>query len=206
VVENVPTKPRARTMALDPKSHKVYLVTAEFRPAPAATPEQPRPRPPMVPNTFTVLVFENRLIAGSQRTYRRVHSLAGFIFGCTHFGAEGFSCSSDCGFCRCLIRSLRFCMASRLASRFLCMVSSCICHNSMLPSGSLGALVLYLRRIRSHLFERGAMRSTLARFSLKALLSPLARVHQLLQEGTLRGINLPDDFFVHRNLAMSGSS
>jgi len=57
VVENVSTKPRARTMALDPKTHKVYLVTAEFGPAPAATPEQPRPRPPMVPNTFTVLVF-----------------------------------------------------------------------------------------------------------------------------------------------------
>jgi YVTN family beta-propeller protein len=57
VVENVPTKPRARTMALDPKTHKVYLVTAEFGPAPAATPEQPRSRPPMVPNTFTVLVF-----------------------------------------------------------------------------------------------------------------------------------------------------
>jgi YVTN family beta-propeller protein len=57
VVENVPTKPRARTMALDPKTHKVYLVTAEFGTAAAATPEQPRPRPPMVPNSFTVLVF-----------------------------------------------------------------------------------------------------------------------------------------------------
>jgi DNA-binding beta-propeller fold protein YncE len=57
VVENVATKPRARTMALDSKSHKVYLVTADFGPAPAPTADQPRPRPPMVPNTFTVLVF-----------------------------------------------------------------------------------------------------------------------------------------------------
>jgi DNA-binding beta-propeller fold protein YncE len=57
VVENVPTQARARTMALDPKSHKAYTVTAQFGTAPAATTENPRPRPPMVPNTFVVLVY-----------------------------------------------------------------------------------------------------------------------------------------------------
>lgn len=57
VVENVSTQPRARTMALDAKTHNVYLVTAEFGAAPAPTAGQPRPRPPMVPNTFTLLVF-----------------------------------------------------------------------------------------------------------------------------------------------------
>jgi len=57
LVENVPTMPRARTVRLDPKTHLVYTVTAEFGPAPAATPENPRPRPTMVPNSFVVLVL-----------------------------------------------------------------------------------------------------------------------------------------------------
>jgi hypothetical protein len=57
VVENVPTQARARTMALDSKTHQLYLVTAEFGPVPAATAQQPRPRAPMVPGTFTLLVL-----------------------------------------------------------------------------------------------------------------------------------------------------
>src|SRR6267154_1181286 len=57
VVENVPTLRRARTMALDTKTHQVYTVTAEFGAAPAATKEQPRPRPPMVPGSFTLLIL-----------------------------------------------------------------------------------------------------------------------------------------------------
>jgi DNA-binding beta-propeller fold protein YncE len=56
VVENVPTERGARTMALDPKSHQIFLVTAKFGPAPAATAEQPRPRPTILPDTFEVLV------------------------------------------------------------------------------------------------------------------------------------------------------
>jgi DNA-binding beta-propeller fold protein YncE len=57
VVENVPTQARARTMTLDTKTHYVYLVTAEFGAAPAPTAEQPRPRPPMVPGSFTLLIM-----------------------------------------------------------------------------------------------------------------------------------------------------
>jgi len=57
VVDNAQTQRGARTMALDTKTHKVFLVTAEFGPAPAPTADQPRPRPPMVPGTFTLLVF-----------------------------------------------------------------------------------------------------------------------------------------------------
>ena len=57
VVESVPTQARARTMALDTKTHQVFLVTAEFGPAPAATTQQPRPRAPMVPGTFTLLTL-----------------------------------------------------------------------------------------------------------------------------------------------------
>jgi YVTN family beta-propeller protein len=57
VVENVKTEPRARTMALDTKTHKVYLPTAQFGTAPKATAEQPRPRAPMLPNSFGILVY-----------------------------------------------------------------------------------------------------------------------------------------------------
>lgn len=56
VVENVTTQRGARTLALDTKTHRVYLVTAEFGPPPAPTPERPRPRPSILPGTFTLLV------------------------------------------------------------------------------------------------------------------------------------------------------
>jgi YVTN family beta-propeller protein len=55
VVENVPTKRGARTMALDTKTHHVFTVTADFGPPPAPTPDRPRPRPPMLPDTFEVI-------------------------------------------------------------------------------------------------------------------------------------------------------
>jgi hypothetical protein len=55
VVENVKTQAAARTMALDPKTHHVFVVTADFTPAPAPTADNPRPRPQMVPNSFVVL-------------------------------------------------------------------------------------------------------------------------------------------------------
>jgi DNA-binding beta-propeller fold protein YncE len=57
VVENVTTLRRARTMTLDPKTHQVYTVTAEFGAAPAPTTEQPRPRAAMVPGSFTLLIL-----------------------------------------------------------------------------------------------------------------------------------------------------
>lgn len=57
VVEDVATQRGARTMALDAKTHEVYLVTADFGPPAAATPENPHPRPAIVPNSFVVLVF-----------------------------------------------------------------------------------------------------------------------------------------------------
>src|SRR6266404_394466 len=57
VVANVPTQRGARTMALDPKTHNVFLATAQYGPPPAATPERPNPRPAMLPNSFVILVF-----------------------------------------------------------------------------------------------------------------------------------------------------
>jgi DNA-binding beta-propeller fold protein YncE len=56
VVQNVKTQRGARTMGLDSKTHRVYLVTAKFGPPPAATAEQPHPRPSILPDTFEVLV------------------------------------------------------------------------------------------------------------------------------------------------------
>jgi YVTN family beta-propeller protein len=52
VVENVPTKKGARTLAVDEKTHKVYLPTAEL-----AAPVAGQKRPDMVPGTFHVLVL-----------------------------------------------------------------------------------------------------------------------------------------------------
>ena len=57
VVENVETQRGARTMALDEKTHNVYLVTAEFGPPREPTPDNPRGRPGMLPGSFVLLVF-----------------------------------------------------------------------------------------------------------------------------------------------------
>ena len=56
VAETVPTERGARTMALDPITHQIFLVTAKFGPPPAATAEQTRPRPAILPDSFEVLV------------------------------------------------------------------------------------------------------------------------------------------------------
>jgi hypothetical protein len=57
VVGNFPTQTGARTMALDPQTRHVFLVTADFKPADPPTADNPRPRPQMVPGTFVLLEF-----------------------------------------------------------------------------------------------------------------------------------------------------
>ena len=59
VVQNADTAPRARTMTIDTKTHRLYTVTADFTPAPAPTTEQPRPRPQMVPDSFKLVVLSS---------------------------------------------------------------------------------------------------------------------------------------------------
>ena len=59
VAQSVPTQRGARTMTLDPKTHQVFLVTARFGPPPAATEQQPHPRPAILPDSFVVLVVGN---------------------------------------------------------------------------------------------------------------------------------------------------
>jgi len=56
VVQSLATKEGARTMALDPKTHAIFLPTARFGPTPPATPANPRPRRPIVAGSFEILV------------------------------------------------------------------------------------------------------------------------------------------------------
>lgn len=56
VAETVDTQKGARTMALDPKSHKLYTVTANFGPRPQPTEQNPHPRPPVLSDSFVLLV------------------------------------------------------------------------------------------------------------------------------------------------------
>jgi YVTN family beta-propeller protein len=53
LLENVPTKASARTSAINPKTHTVYLPAAEFEKN-----TTPGTRPPVVPGTFQVLVVK----------------------------------------------------------------------------------------------------------------------------------------------------
>jgi DNA-binding beta-propeller fold protein YncE len=57
LVQTVPTQQGARTMAVDRKTGNVYVSVAGLGARPEATPENPRPRPPVISGTFTVLVF-----------------------------------------------------------------------------------------------------------------------------------------------------
>lgn len=55
-VDTVKTELRARTMAVDEKLHRVYLLAAEFAPAPEAKAGEKKARPMAVPDSFHVLV------------------------------------------------------------------------------------------------------------------------------------------------------
>jgi YVTN family beta-propeller protein len=52
VVQTLPTQRGARTIALDPKTHRIFLPTADFGPA-----ASPNGRPSIVPNTMRLLVY-----------------------------------------------------------------------------------------------------------------------------------------------------
>ncbi|MGH7994704.1 MAG: YncE family protein, partial [Limisphaerales bacterium] len=56
IVQTLTTERGARTMALDPATHKIYLPTARFgaQPEPA---NGERRRPPMIPGSFKILVY-----------------------------------------------------------------------------------------------------------------------------------------------------
>jgi DNA-binding beta-propeller fold protein YncE len=54
-VTNVTTQFGTRTMTLDPKTHHVFTVTADFKPAGPPTADNPRPRPQPIAGSFVVL-------------------------------------------------------------------------------------------------------------------------------------------------------
>ena len=56
-IQTLPTQRGARTLALNRENGNIYVVTASFDPAPAATPQNPRPRPTILPDSFVVLVI-----------------------------------------------------------------------------------------------------------------------------------------------------
>jgi YVTN family beta-propeller protein len=56
-IQTLATQRGARTMTYDPATDRLYVVTAEFGPRPAATADNPRPRPAIVPGSFTVIVI-----------------------------------------------------------------------------------------------------------------------------------------------------
>ena len=55
-VDTVTTERGARTMTVDTKTHRVYLLAAEYGPAPEAKAGQKKGRPPILPDSFHVLV------------------------------------------------------------------------------------------------------------------------------------------------------
>jgi YVTN family beta-propeller protein len=58
VTATVMTQVGARTMALDPATHKIYLAAARFGPTPAVTDEQPMPRAKVMPDSFVILMAQ----------------------------------------------------------------------------------------------------------------------------------------------------
>ena len=56
VLDNVPTAPGARTMELDPKSHRVFVVASDLKPG-IPTAENARPRPVAIPGTFHLIIL-----------------------------------------------------------------------------------------------------------------------------------------------------
>jgi len=56
-VATIPSQRLGRTIAADQKAHKLYVPTAEFGPAPPPSPDGKKGRPPVLPDTFEILVF-----------------------------------------------------------------------------------------------------------------------------------------------------
>ncbi len=57
VIDTIKTEVGARTIALDPKTHHIFVSTAQYGEAPPATAENPNPRPKVIPGTFMVLEY-----------------------------------------------------------------------------------------------------------------------------------------------------
>jgi YVTN family beta-propeller protein len=58
LVDTIKTQQGSRTMALDLKTHRIFQASNEFGPTPAPTADQPRPRAPVLPGGFAILVVD----------------------------------------------------------------------------------------------------------------------------------------------------
>jgi len=56
-VQTLKTERSARTMAIDLKTHRIYLPSAQFEPAATPSPGASPTRPKMIPNTMKLLVY-----------------------------------------------------------------------------------------------------------------------------------------------------
>jgi len=63
VVQTLATERGARTMALDPKTHRIYLASAKYEAQPAPTADAPRQRPKIIPGSFKVIVYGTEKVA-----------------------------------------------------------------------------------------------------------------------------------------------
>jgi hypothetical protein len=57
VLQTLKTERGARTMALDSKTHRIYLPSAQFQPPPSPSPGMSPSRPSVVSNTLKLLVY-----------------------------------------------------------------------------------------------------------------------------------------------------
>jgi DNA-binding beta-propeller fold protein YncE len=58
VLATVTTQVSARTMALDPVTHKIFMAAAKLEAAPPATDAEPHPQPAIVPESLSILVVQ----------------------------------------------------------------------------------------------------------------------------------------------------
>jgi DNA-binding beta-propeller fold protein YncE len=56
-IDTIKTEFGAKTMGLDTKTHKLFLDTSDFAPAPPASADRPNPQPSAILGTFRVLVY-----------------------------------------------------------------------------------------------------------------------------------------------------
>ena len=58
LLQTIPTRLGARTMAVDPSTGNAYTVSASLGPKPPASPSNPKRRPEILPDSFVVLVYQ----------------------------------------------------------------------------------------------------------------------------------------------------
>jgi YVTN family beta-propeller protein len=57
IAQTLETKRGARNIGYDPNTHDIYLTTADFGETPAPTKDKPKPKPAIIPGTFSILKY-----------------------------------------------------------------------------------------------------------------------------------------------------